>query len=255
MTPMFDLRGSRTRKLYLDLIEKCLLNTIYEDPSLHSGVFDPDARARGHDCPRTAHTMIGAMRLHNLRTLTEQVLAERIPGDLIETGVWRGGACILMRAVLKAWHSTNRTVWVADSFSGLPPPNVADYPADTGDVGLLHTIKELAVPLAKVQSNFSKYELLDGQVRFLEGWFRNTLPNAPIKQLALIRLDGDMYESTMVALKSLYQKLSPGGYVIVDDYAAIDACRQATNDFRSALGIFEPIHDVDGVGVYWRKPK
>ena len=121
-----------------------------------------------------------------------------------------------MRALLKAYAVKDRLVWVADSFKGLPVPNPEKYPADTGD--RLHEFKELAVPLDQVKSNFAKYGLLDNQVRFLKGWFRDTLPNAPVEQLAIIRLDGDMYESTMEALVHLYPKLSRGGYSIVDDY-------------------------------------
>ena len=245
----------RTEGLYLDLMEKCLLNTIYDDPSLSTGVFDPHARERGLDWPRSAHTMIGELRLHNLRMLVETVLAERIPGDLIETGVWRGGACILMRAVLKAWRCADRRVWVADSFAGVPPPDLAAYPADTGEVGRLYTFKELAVSIEEVQSNFRRYDLLDEQVHFLKGWFRDTLPGAPIARLALIRLDGDLYESTDIALRSLYGKLSPGGFVIVDDYGNIEACRQAVTDFRAANAITDAILNIDGAGVYWRKRK
>ena len=251
MINMFSNKALRGR--YLDLMEKCLLNTIYEDASLHSGVYDFRAREKGLDCPQTAHTMIGTLRLRNLRSLTETVLSEKVPGDLIETGVWRGGACILMRAVLKAWQCTDRRVWVADSFAGVPPPDLVNYPADRGDVGALYTFKELAVPLEEVQDNFRKYDLLDEQVQFLRGWFRDTLPGAPVARLALIRLDGDLYESTDVALRSLYSKLSPGGFVIVDDYGAIEACRQAVGDFRAANGISEAIQDIDGSGAFWRK--
>ena len=251
---MINLFADKTmRGRYLDLMEKCLNNTIYDDPSLHSGIFDRQAREQGLDCPRTAHTMIGTRRLRNLRTLSETVLDERIPGDLIETGVWRGGACILMRAVLMAWKCTDRKVWVADSFAGVPPPDLATYPADDGDVGRLYQLKELAIAQEEVQANFRRYDLLDDQVQFLKGWFRDTLPTAPFERLALMRLDGDLYESTDVALRSLYPKLSPGGFVIVDDYGAIAPCRQAVTDFRAEKGITEPIQDIDGSGVFWRK--
>jgi O-methyltransferase len=91
----------------------------------------------------------------------------------------------------------------------------------------LHKARELAVSLEQVKANFDRYGLLDDQVRFLKGWFRDTLPVAPIERLAVLRLDGDMYESPMDTLVNLYPKLSEGGYVIVDDYGAIPACRQA----------------------------
>jgi O-methyltransferase len=205
---------------------------------------------KGGDWPVRAHTMIGLQRLDNLLFCVETAINDGIPGDLIETGVWRGGACIFMRAILKAYGDTSRTVWVADSFAGLPPPNVLAYSADAGDEH--HTYDFLGVSAQQVEENFRRYNLLDRQVKFLKGWFKDTLPGAPIDRLAVLRLDGDMYESTIQALGSLYHKLSPGGFVIIDDYF-LGPCRQAVSDFRSANGINEPIIDIDGTGVFWRR--
>jgi Macrocin-O-methyltransferase (TylF) len=109
------------------------------------------------------------------------------------------------------------------------------------------------VSLEEVKANFAKYGLLDDRVVFLKGWFKDTLPSAPIERLAVLRLDGDMYESTMVALTSLYDKVSSNGFVIIDDYGCIESCRKAVHDFRESRGISEPILDIDGFGVYWRK--
>lgn len=243
------------RELYLDLMQKCLINLIYEDPNQDRWsphVWNERLRESGRDWPRQAHSMIGNLRMGNLRRLVEQVLARKIPGDLIETGAWRGGACIMMRAVLRAWGSCDRTVWVADSFCGLPPPDPS-VAADAGDQH--HTFTELAVSLDEVKANFRKYGLLDDQVRFLKGWFRDTLPGAPIERLAILRVDGDMYESTMDSLTNLYDKVSPGGFVIIDDFGAVPACRQATLDFRKARKIEDPIRDIDGFGVFWEKTK
>ena len=143
--------------------------------------------------------MIGSARLRNLRELTERTIADRIPGDYIETGVWRGGACILMRGVLAAHGVTDRKVIVADSFEGLPKPDAEKYPADKRD--RLFAFEELAVSLDQVRANFETYDLLDEQVVFLKGFFKDTLPTlAANARFALIRLDGDMYESTMDAL-------------------------------------------------------
>jgi hypothetical protein len=205
----------------------------------------------GRIWPLVAHTMIGLKRLDNLEFCIEQVITNGVVGDLIETGVWRGGATIFMRAVLKAYGVTDRYVWVADSFEGLPPPEAGKYPHDAGDT--LHEARELAISLEQVKANFERYGLLDDQVRFLKGWFRDTLPVAPIERLAVLRLDGDMYESTMDTLVNLYPKLSEGGYVIVDDYGAIPACRQAVHDYRSANAITEEIHDIDWTGIFWQK--
>ena len=182
-----------TYDLYLDLMMRSLVDWLYDD-------FDERVCAEGRDWPARAHTMIGLKRLANLRMCVEQVLTDGVPGDLIETGVWRGGATILMRAILKARGVTDRVVWVADSFAGLPAPNAGQFPLDEGIN--LHRFPQLAVSLERVQDNFRRYGLLDGQVRFLKGWFRDTLPAAPIERLAVLRLDGDLYESTIQALES-----------------------------------------------------
>jgi len=195
--------------------------------------------------------MIGLKRLDNIQSCIESVLADNVPGDLIETGVWRGGATIFMRGALKAFGATDRIVWVADSFEGCPAPDAERYPADKEDK--LHTSAELAVPLETVKANFRRYGLLDGQVRFLRGWFRDTLPAAPVERLAVMRLDGDLYESTMDALTNLYPKLSPGGYVIIDDFGAMESCRKAVLDYRKKFGIEEKIVGIDWTGAYWRR--
>jgi len=214
--------------------------------------FKEEIRKSGMDWPANAESMIGLKRMENIEFCVKNVLAEKIPGDLIETGVWRGGATIFMRALLKVNNSNDRIVWVADSFEGLPKPNEEKYIADKGDN--LHARKELAVGVELVKKNFEKYGLLDEHVKFLVGWFRDTLPTAPIKKLAVLRLDGDMYESTMDALVNLYPKLSPGGYLIIDDWF-LRGCKQAIIDYRKEHGINEEIIDIDGLGAYWKKRK
>jgi hypothetical protein len=210
-------------------------------------------REGGTRWPVRAHSMIGLKRLNNLQHCVRHVLQNGIPGDLIETGVWRGGACILMRGMLKAYGVTDRYVWAADSFEGLPPPSPGQYAADAGDQH--HTYSDwLACSIEEVRRNFERYGLLDEQVRFLKGWFKDTLPTAPIERLAVIRLDGDMYESTMQALDALYGKLSPGGFVIVDDYF-LKPCAQAIHDFRAGHGIEDEIHDIDGMGAFWQRAR
>ncbi|HEX5587548.1 MAG TPA: TylF/MycF/NovP-related O-methyltransferase, partial [Acidimicrobiia bacterium] len=125
------------------------------------------------------------------------------------------------------------------------------YPADEGVD--LSGVDLLKVDVQRVQANFARYGLLDDQVQFLPGWFRDTLHVAPIEQLAIMRLDGDLYESTMDALTALYPKLSPGGFVIVDDYGAFEPCRRAVDDYRAANGIDDEIVEVDWTGAYWRR--
>lgn len=207
------------------------------------------ARREGRSWPSHALTMIGSARLDNIRSCLELALREGVPGDFLEAGVWRGGACIFARGVLKAHGDGGRRVWVADSFRGLPPPRPG-VEADAGDRH--HTHDALRVPLDDVRDAFDRHGLLDANVHFLPGWFRDTLPGAPLEQLAVLRLDGDMYDSTMTVLETLYDRVSPGGCVIVDDHA-LPACRQAVEAFRSRRGILEPLVAVDWTGVWWRK--
>ena len=159
------------RDLYLELMKACLTYSIYAEiidkQTLRYDPMDPMKRPDGIKWPTYAHTMIGMKRLENIQFCVEDVLARNIQGDLIETGVWRGGAVIFMRALLKAHAANDRIVWVADSFEGLPIPDSQRYPADSGD--RLHEFPELAVSLEKVKSNFDRYGLLDEQVQFLKG--------------------------------------------------------------------------------------
>lgn len=246
--------GGRATNLYLDLLEASLTGVLTEDGSQAPWAdreFDPTLRAIGRDWPEQAVTMIGTARMRNLRMLTTRALEEGIPGDFIETGVWRGGACIYAKGIFAAHGDTRRRVFVADSFNGLPPPDAEKYPADKGDEH--HTVKELAISRSDVESNFRRYGLLDETVVFLEGWFKDTLPTAPIDQLAVLRLDGDMYESTMDALNALYHKVSPGGFIIVDDYV-LEPCARAIHDFRKQHGIEASMEPVDGAAVWWQVP-
>ena len=211
-------------------------------------------REAGWDWPRLAQTMIGRKRMENIQSCATQALADGVPGDFIETGVWRGGATIFMRGLLHAHGDASRRVWVADSFEGLP--------SSTSEVdrrivpGYAETSKdELAVSLEDVRANFAKYNLLDDRVVFLKGWFKDTLPTAPIDKLALARLDGDLYSSTMDAITVLYPKLSVGGFLIIDDYGGWETCRIAVNEYRQKHGITEPIQKVDWTGAYWRKER
>ena len=249
---MQELQHSRDD--YLDLMLNCLTGTIYQDSSTQMNVtteYNDELRESGWDWPSVAHTMIGRKRLKNVQRLVESVIDNKVPGDFIETGVWRGGACIMMRAVLKAYNEKDRKVWLADSFEGLPPPNAEDYPQDKDEK--FHEYSELAVSLEQVKTNFDKYGLLDKQVDFIKGWFKDSLKNPPMDSLAILRLDGDLYESTIQPLESLYDKLSVGGYVIVDDYNVVEACKLAVHDFLLARKLTPTIIEIDEIGVYWKK--
>lgn len=219
----------------------------------HSRRLAHTEREFGLDWPGHAETMVGLRRLDNVEACVVDTLRRRVPGDLLEAGVWRGGTTILMRAVLAAYGDDERRVWVADSFQGLPKPDADAFPADAG---VDYTGRaELSVGERQVRANFARYGLLDDRVEFLPGWFKDTLPGAPVERLAVMRLDGDLYESTIDALDALYPKLSAGGYCIIDDYGALEACRRAVDDYRAAHGITEELRPVDWTGAYWQRER
>jgi O-methyltransferase len=208
-------------------------------------------RVNGVDWPlMQAQTMVGLSRLQNIQELLEDVLEKGVEGDILETGVWRGGASIFMRAILKVNNINDKVVWLCDSFEGLPKPEPDKYPADSGDKH--YTYDFLSVSQKTVEDNFIKYDLLDEQVCFVKGYFEDTLADIPAKNFCLLRLDGDMYSSTIIALETLYPKLSHGGYIIIDDFG-LAPCAEAVNDYRKANNIDNQIIDVDGSGAYWRK--
>lgn len=275
----------KPQELYLDLLKKTLCFILWPEPPIPIDTFNyarlslrrlvvslifrinhllrlmhlqlfiegastTEQRGEGKVWPGYADMMIGLKRLDNPQVCVETAIREGIEGDFIETGVWRGGACILMRAVLAAYAIESRKVYVADSFEGLPKPDAQTFPSDKGDKHHIHNF--VAVSQDEVENNFRRYGLLDDQVVFLKGWFKDILPNAPIEKLAVLRLDGDMYGATMDTLTNLYPKLSRGGFCIIDD-CALHGCRKAVDDFRAENGIKADMKLVDWTGSYWRK--
>jgi O-methyltransferase len=254
------------RAAYLELLKLCLCDlagartlsvqrtgdTRRFDSPVFSRELGPEElplRAMGGDWPFSGLTMVGLSRLDDLQACVESVVADQVEGDVIEAGTWRGGASILARATLDSLGADERTVWVADSFEGLPAPD-PEFPEDSGLD--LSQIDYLAVPPAEVRSHFERFGCEHG-IELVEGLFDETLPSLRERRWAVVRLDGDTYEATWVGLESLYPGLSAGGYLIVDDYVLIEECRRAVDEFRSQHGITEPIEEVDWNGIRWRR--
>jgi O-methyltransferase len=271
--------------LYLDLLKKTLTGSIYDESAwwvveprmakqkdflgvygwikatiiqalrkkslllVRTRPYDPARREGGNDWPMVGFTMVGHRRLDNIRACIESVIANKISGDFVECGVWRGGSAIFAKAVFKVYGVTDRKVWLADSFEGMPALETA---ADSVDADL-SWMGYLAVSQEDVEHNFRRFDLFDDGVRFIKGWFSESLPGAPIEQIAILRLDGDHYSSTMDALTSLHGKLSKGGFVIVDDYVHYAGCRAAVTEFRAAHGITSKLIPIDDWAVYWRE--
>lgn len=243
-------KGHKPRYMLLYLLERILKKsafTIREKIPLNK-----EDRLMGRDWPAYADSMMGLKRMDNIEFCVNDTIKNNIPGDLIETGVWRGGGVIFMKALLKVAGVTDKVVWAADSFEGLPRPDEDKYEADKGDDHYTFS-NILAISEKQVRYNFEKYGLLDDKVKFLKGWFKDTLPTAPIEKLSILRLDGDMYESTINALDNLYPKLSRGGYLIIDDFGVVSGCKLAVMDYRKKHNITEEIITIDEAGVYWKR--
>lgn len=254
------------RRAYLDLLKLCLCDlagartlsvsrtgdTRRPDSQVKSRELDEEEltlRVIGSDWPFSGLTMVGLERLDDLQACVESVVADGVEGDVIEAGVWRGGASILARATLDSLGADERTVWVADSFRGLPEPD-RDFPQDRHLD--LSRVDFLVASAEEVMGHFARFGCERG-VKLVEGFFGETLPELRDHRWSVIRLDGDTYEATWEGLESLYPGLSRGGYLIVDDYGLIPECRAAVHDYRREHEITEPIEEVDWNGVRWRR--
>lgn len=200
-------------------------------------------------------TMLPEKTLENIEFCIRECVKNNIEGDYIECGVWKGGAVIYANEVLKSLKQ-NRKVFVADSFEGLPKPD-PKHPLDNNDNHW--TLTQLAISLEDVQNHFKLFGDLTDNVVFLKGWFKDTLPKANIDKLCVLRLDGDMYGSTIDTLENLYSKLSIGGYCIIDDYGHHGAYA-AVHDYRNKNNITDEIIIIDPrpgqyPSCYWVKTK
>ena len=210
--------------------------------------FDSAKRLSGMDWPIEAETMIGVKRLDQFHKALITCDLEQIKGDVLEAGVWRGGAVIFAAAYLSQSNPLSRRVIAADSFDGLPPPD-SRYPVDAGD--LHSTIEFLRVSEEEVRANFRKFGVSTDNVDFLPGWFEDTLPTLVNRSLAILRMDGDMYSSSTHILSALFDRVTPGGFVIVDDYH-LQGARLAVHDFLDERGLSPEILHIDGMAAYFR---
>lgn len=233
---------SKIKNAFIRLLRRRSLLLVKEYP------FNLLTRENGEDWPMFGYTMIGTNRLSNIQFCVGDILKHNVEGDFVECGVWRGGASIFARAALDEYGGSNRTVWLANSFEGMPVRTAEDMsdPDLTND-------GYLPVSLEQVKANFARFDLLGDRVRFIKGWFGDTLPTAPIGKIAVLRLDGDYYSSTMAALNALYDKVTNGGYIIIDDYNAFISCKTAIAEFCNKRQINPTLQEIDNMAVFWKK--
>ena len=244
------------RKLYLKTMVVFLSGFVFKDsplkmPDVIQGSYKDENRRIGNDWPSIGFTMIGTEGLENIQQLLEDVFKQRVQGDFLEAGVWRGGASIFAKAVIEAYGEKHRRIWVCDSFEGLPTAT------QNKDTNYWSKIDALKINRETVKKNFNEVFLLDSSIHFPRGYFVYTLPclRHQFKQngtkLAVLRADGDMYESLMDILFNLYEFVPVGGYVIIDDWF-IPVAKRAVKEFREMFGIDEPINEFRGMSCFWK---
>jgi O-methyltransferase len=193
------------------------------------------------------HTMVGLRRLRNLDRLVGLLDAEGVAGDVVECGTCNGGSGALLASVA-CRSPMRRHTWLLDSFAGMPPAGPQDGPdaaAYTGTCkGSLDRVRDV---LHRAGVSASAFTLVPG-------WFHETLPTLPGGTIALLHIDADWYDSVRVCLEHLYDRVCPGGYVVLDDYGYWQGCRTAWQQFRQARGLDVELNPVDGIGVWFRKP-
>jgi len=252
--------------LYLDTVRDTLTGAILRTPSVEVAAGNASALVRtpynkqtrwlGNDWCDSCYTMAGGARVQNVRNLVQQTIAEGIPGDFLEAGTWRGGCSIMARVVQRVMgEGENRHTYLCDSFSGLP------LSSQSRDGDIWNGMHFLEVSQSDVEDNVKLFNALDDNVHFRKGYFSQSLPKVRQelkkngRQLAVLRGDGDMYESYMDILYNLYDFVPVGGYFICDDCPSIDVAKQAIDDFRMDHNISDPILAVEGsiTGSFWRK--
>ena len=192
------------------------------------------------------HTLVGPERIHNLYVLSKLIERERVPGDVIECGVCNGGTGALLAAEATR-SSLGRTVWLLDSFQGMPKTTREDgeqAKAHVGkEVGDIGRVKQLLVELGVDMS----------RVRIVPGWFQDTFPSVTAAQIALLNIDADWYASVKLCLETFYDRVADGGFVSFDDYGHWPGCRQAVDEFFAARKLPYKLQQVDYTAHWFRK--
>ena len=210
----------------------------------------------------STHTMTRPTRAIALWKLCKEILRTNIPGDFVECGVWMGGSAGLMAVALERFDiGKPRMLHLFDSFEGLPAPGEKDgnkaagYWMNSANSEFLTTQRCVAGAATVCSLLHERLGFSVERVVIHKGWFQDTLPGlGPEPQcIAVLRLDGDWYESTKICLEHLYERVSRGGVILLDDYYCWEGCRKATDEFRDARGIIDPIIRIDEESVYWIK--
>ena len=197
------------------------------------------------------HTMAKNGNLLNLHRLAGHVAAEKIPGDLVECGVWNGGSSAIMgKALMECGGLKGRRLWLFDSFEGVPKPGEKDgwfertFYFKGWNKGDIQHVREA----------FARLNVPMDNVRIVPGWFNQTLKSSAVERIALLHIDADWYDSVRDILEAFYERVVPGGFVVLDDYGSWQGCRSAVHDFISMHGLAVKIVRVSRIGAFFQMP-
>ena len=199
------------------------------------------------------HTLVGRERIRNLYRLARQIEIEKIPGDVVECGVYHGGTAAIL-GHFATNSQMNRTLWLFDSFQGMPATTEADskgvdgVSADTYVSDLVGDIERVRTVLSSVGTNMAR-------VRIVPGWFQDTFPTLPAFRIAVLNIDADWYESVKLCLETFFDRVEPGGFVSIDDYGHWPGCKKAVEEFFERRGFHPKLQHTDYSARWFQKPQ
>jgi hypothetical protein len=202
------------------------------------------------------YTVVAPAGLVQVARIVRSTLADKVPGDIVECGTYRGGTSFLMADLLRQGAETDRRVWMFDSFEGLPPPEeldgkaAVDFAVNTDDPLYFDNFRTSVEAVQRTSTELG----VDAFTMIVKGWFDETLPATKerIGPIAILRLDCDWHASIMCCLDELYDQVSPGGYVVFDDYWAFDGCALAIYEFLAKRQLSHRLESAKGQ-VWFRK--
>jgi O-methyltransferase len=194
------------------------------------------------------YTAVFVPRLVALYKLSEEINQRSLPGDIVECGVYNGGSAAIMASHCER-SPVDRNVWLFDSFEGLPKPTDKDGDKAPAYEGWCHG------DLSKVKKVLRKLRIPESRIHIIKGWFQDTFPSVQIRDIAILHIDADWYESVKLCLEKFYDSVQAGGYIVLDDYGDWEGCRIATDEFLKKRALDVKLIQVDYTGYYFQKPQ
>ena len=193
------------------------------------------------------YTAVFIPRLASLYKLSKEIDRRGVVGDIVECGVYNGGSSALMASVC-CHSSIERDIWLFDSFEGLPEPTDKDGKKAQSCGWWCHG------NLDKVKRIYQSLCIPEYRVRIVKGWFKDTFPSTQVQDIALLHIDADWYESVKLCFENFYERVQPGGFIVIDDYGHWEGCKRATDEFLTSRAINAELIQVDYTGRYFQKP-